>query len=232
MDIIKNEKQELLLDEEKKKIEAKIFEVIEQKKEIDEKKVSVEKEVNAKSLKKSKIQLINEFLELQKTVAKKDDKGEYIFEHTETQLKKLTKPEIIKLIAEYANRKIETGFTEKLESSAAEVSKDPSKPLPIEDLMALGMHNMNMCALSILEATGGAFKHKTGDFNLLEDLTLEAEKKREAFLIIFKQIYKEHANEINTYLSPFVQYGIILTQCCTTTILKNATKKKEAVQTK
>lgn len=232
MDIIKNEKKELLLEDEKKKIEAKIFEVIEQKKEQEEKKVEIEKDVNAKSLKKSKIQLINEFLELQKTVAKKDEKGDYILEHTEYNLKKLTKPEIIKLIAEYANKKLSNDFTEKIESATSQVSKDPSKPLPIEDLMALGMHNMNMCVLSILEATGNAFKHKTGDFNVLEDLTGEAEKKREAFLVIFKQIYKDHATEINTYLSPLVQYGIILTQCCTTTIIKNCTKKKEVAETK
>ena len=108
MEIIKDEKQDFILDSEKKQIEVKILEAVEAKQHIEEAKKESEKDIQQKSLKKPKATLISEFIELQKTVCTKDKDGLEILEYPESALKKLTKPEIIKLIANYANRKIET----------------------------------------------------------------------------------------------------------------------------
>ena len=227
MEIIKDEKQDFILDSEKKQIEVKILEAVEAKQHIEEAKKESEKDIQQKSLKKPKATLISEFIELQKTVCTKDKDGLEILEYPESALKKLTKPEIIKLIANYANRKIETNFLPDVKT-LIDVNASPAKAnMSLEDLMALGMHNMNICALSILEVGGHLLKEKTGNFNLLENLPKEAEERKEAFMVVFRQIYKENQEQVNMYLSPIVQYGILLSQCATITICKNTVKKKE-----
>ncbi len=194
------EERNFLLDTEKEEIEAKLLEEINKQHETQE----VAEEVIKEKKKMTKVQLIEEFMNLQNTQGK--------VEVSESVLKKMNKADIIKKIANYTNEKINTNFTD--------VSN-------VDEMMAVGLFNMNLCCIKILETVGHSVKHKTQGVNVLENLSDDINERREAFLVIFKQIYLENKEEITKYLSPINQYFILTSQCVSTTVYKNIAKKKD-----
>jgi hypothetical protein len=213
-------------------IESEIFETIS---EMNEEKKEVKERIKGNS-RKTKRELIEDYLELQKSQG--------VETHTEAELKKLTKPEILKLVAEFANKSLEP----KLEPKAprveepgveGELKKESPPELSIDpiamrfDLIAGGMFNLNMALFSCLETGSFYLKDRTGDVALLEDLTKNSMAKREAFIVVFKQIYRDYKEELDVYLSPVSQYAILTTQVITETIFKNvACKKKNSTEQK
>ncbi len=155
--------------------------------------------------KMTKKELIVEFMKLQEAGGK--------ISFTEAALKRLTKAELLKKIGVYASQKIEN-FTD----------------IPVDSLdgmMALSLYNMNMSIVKILETAGHVFKDHTRGVNIVKDLDKDVEERKEAFLVIFRQIYIENKEVIASYMTSTAQYFMLMSACLTTTIAKNAVKKKE-----
>ena len=155
--------------------------------------------------KKTKKELVDEFIKMQEAGGK--------ILYTETALKRLTKAELLKKIGVYASQKIEN-FTD----------------IPIDSfdgMMALSLYQMNMSIVKLLETTGHVLKDYTKGVNIVKDLDKDVEERKEAFLVIFKQIYIENKEVITSYMTSTAQYFMLMSACLTTTIAKNAVKKKE-----
>lgn len=242
-----NIKVDFLLDEEKKDIEKELLNSLNKtdNKPSSEVKPEVKLEVKpsliATTVPKevTKLKLVEQFIELQKS------QGEV--KYSANKLKHMKRDDIIQLIANYSNQ-ILIGETaqkglENLGSDGAPSTRLPeinsenpsvqSTPVLTSvsqeqlDVVANGIFGINMALISILETGSHALKEKTGNVALLESWAERAAQKKEAFIFIFKQIYKDYKNEIDKYLSPVAQYGIIMAQTATETIIINIKKNKE-----
>jgi hypothetical protein len=204
------EKRDFLLDNEKQEVEEKI--IAAQVKKNDE--ITEEKKVFQEKSKLTKAELVSEFIKLQETQLKDGEQVEF----PEHLVKRMTKNEIIKKIANFVNKKVGESFTK---------TTIPAANIDMDLMMATGIYNMNLCMIKILETLGHQFKHKTQNVNILEDLSHDIETRREAFILVFQQIYKSHKTEIDTYMSPLAQYVLLTGQCASTTVHRNISKKKE-----
>lgn len=242
-----NIKVDFLLDAEKKDIEKEILnklagKVVQEIK-IEEKKDEKVGEVKplpviatTTSKEVTKAKLVEQFIELQKS------QGEV--KYSANKLKHMKRDDIIQLIANYSNQILIGETAQKGLENLANAENNENKPVtesaipgvatPIPqisteqlDVVANGIFGINMALISILETGSHALKEKTGNVALLESWAERAAQKKEAFLFIFKQIYKDYKNEIDKYLSPVAQYGIIMAQTATETIIINIKKNKE-----
>lgn len=194
----------------------------------------MEKENKIKELNKStKLKLIQQFVELQ--AAANDN------QYSAHKLKNMKKDEIIKLIANYSNDKLigssssqqTTETTTPVSTSVSGISSVPAAPsCNVEQLNAVanGIFNINLAMVSLLETGSHALKAKTGNVALLENWTQNVTQKKEAFIFIFKQIYKDYKCEIDKYLSPIAQYAIIMSQSAMEVVITNIKKNKEQSQ--
>lgn len=224
---IEEKSKDFLLESEKIEIEQKILEAVQEEHKVVD-------ELNEKK-KMTKAQLISEFIHLQ------ESQGE--IRYTEATLKKMTKADLIKKIANYGNDKISSSFlhgkNEKNEKNETEKKDGDKKEESIasnmmsakvdnvDELMSVGLYNMNLCVIKVLETLGHSMKEQTKNINVLENLTNDIEERREAFLVIFKQIYLENKEVMVQYLTPVNQYFMLTSQCISTTVYKNIAKKKE-----
>jgi hypothetical protein len=214
-ELIEEEKKNFLLDTEKAEIETKILETIQKEHEIVE-------EIQEKK-KMTKAKLIEEFIALQKS------QGEIKYE--ENVLKKMTKADLIKKIANYSNEKISSNFpppdngNNSTQTVLGAMSTAPAQS--VDELMAVGIYQMNLCVVKVLETLGHTMREQTRDINVLENLSDDVEQRKEAFLVIFKQIYLENKDVMVQYLTPMNQYFILMSQLISTTAFKNIAKKKE-----
>lgn len=217
-------------EKEKEQIEKEIIESM-QKEHLKDKKEEIADTFN---LKKTKQELIDNFIELQKT------QGEILY--SEGVLKKMTKASIIKTVGEYTNRALNPlppplPVSENGEQPPQPGQQQPPQPTQEQltgdsfNMIALAMYNMNLCLFSTLESGSIAIKHKTNDIAILEHLTEKYEKRKEAFLVVFKSIYREHKAELDKYLSPLTQYAILTSQVVADTVFCNVNKKKENTPT-
>lgn len=209
-----------LLDEEKKNIEEDILKKhTADKEEINE---PINKPENLNKKKKS--DLINEFLKLQEV----SGGGEW----DEKKLKRLNKDEIIKLIANFMNAKMnetETKIIENAETGKPEIIEIQKEGLSGEKLLLVseGLFQINLAFAGLLESGSVYFKNRTYDIALLENFTKKLENRKKDLIIIFSQIYCDYKAELDKYLSPLVQYSIVMFQSASTTIIENLDKKKK-----
>lgn len=209
-----------LLDEEKKNIEEDILKKhTADKEEINE---PINKPENLNKKKKS--DLINEFLKLQEV----SGGGEW----DEKKLKRLNKDEIIKLIANFMNAKInetETKIFENPETGKPEIVELPKNEMTGEklNLIAHGIFSINMALVQICETGSNYLKDKTYGISVLEGWSGKINDRKQDLIIIFSQLYFQYKDEFDKYLSPFSQYLIIMAQSATSTAIENLKKKKE-----
>lgn len=119
-------------------------------------------------------------------------------------------------------------------SDLANIVNAPTKQPDINhlqfDLIATGIYNMNLALMSCLETGSHLIKNKTADIAVLDNLTRTVEAKKEAFIFVFKQIYRDYKQELDVYLTPMAQYGILTMQVITETVFKNVAEKKKKSQ--
>lgn len=213
---------DFLLEEEKRNIEEDIL-----KKHTNDKEEADITDSKPKSQdlnKKKKSDLINEFLKLQEV----SGGGEW----DEKKLKRLNKDEIIKLIANFMNAKInetETKIIENEETGKPEIVEIKKEGLTGEKLLLVseGLFQINLAFAGLLESGSVYFKNRTYDIALLENFTRKLENRKKDLIIIFSQIYCDYKAELDKYLSPLVQYSIVMFQSASTTIIENLDKKKK-----
>lgn len=176
--------------------------------------------------KKKKAELIEDFMKMQAEAGRED--------YTEKNLKRMTKPEIIKLIANFMNTEImeKASETEKKiiegEDGKPEIIEVPKNELSSEklQLVAEGIFAINFALCSVMETASTQFKSKTWDIPLLEKWTEKVSGKKKELIIIFTQMYIDYKAEFDKYLSPVVQWSIIMMQTGAQTVLENVKKKK------
>lgn len=207
--ILKNNEQKIILDSEKNDIEEKILKEVEKKPE--EPPQDKEKELK----RKTKAELIKEFLKIQETQGKKT--------HEESQLKKMLKNDIIKLIANYANEIIEKP---KGAENASQQVADVLRTAEGLNMIAESLFNMNLLITSGSESLSVYFKKRTKDIALLEGFTQNVIDRKQEFIIIFKAMYLNHKTEFDKYLSPVAQYAMMMALAATVTVTKNIKKKE------
>lgn len=84
---------------------------------------------------------------------------------------------------------------------------------------------MNQVLVSLLE-TGSAYaKDKTGGIAVLENWSQKTLEKKQQFLDVFKLIYKDYKAELDKYLSPVVQYSILMGNSAAEVIVANIKKR-------
>lgn len=213
-----NEIEERIGDVEKNSIEVEILNTISHEHQQQEK----EKEVEQPT--KLKCELIADFIGLQKT------QGNIVY--NEKKLKKLTKPEIIKLIAEFSNNVLsnetENGTEPFSNESGIENLPDATAVVAQKfELIGTGIYNLNLAMMSMLETGSVIFKERTGDVAVLENLTKSIERRREAYIGVFKQLYSQYKNELDIYLTPLSMYCMLTSQVIIETIALNVAQKKK-----
>lgn len=250
---------DFLLEEEKRKMEQSVLSSfsmtdravnprgLDEKEEIEEKKPQtqfldntlsdkdIEKSITVDPKKKKKYELVDDFMKLQ------EERGDIKIERK--KLERMTKGAIIKEMAEYVNEVILP--TKPLSPSAQsadgieEINNTPTEhfadgelnPHQLE-LVSHGLFQMNQVLVSLLE-TGSAYaKDKTGGIAVLENWSQKTLEKKQQFLDVFKLIYKDYKVELDKYLSPVVQYSILMGNSAAEVIVANIKKKKELSQQK
>jgi len=172
---------------------------------------------------KTKKELIEKFIQLQET------KGEVLI--TETKLKRLKKDEILKLIADFANEVLQDKqpsiSTESIDNKPAINTSQTVQINPDQlNLIAESLFNMNLALVSSLETGSIYLKDKTSNIPLLENWSKRVVERKQNFLLIFKSIYADYKIQLDKYLSPIVQYSIIMTQTAAESIIENVKQKK------
>lgn len=250
---------DFLLEDEKRKMEQSVLNSFNlkpqgrteenEKDEIEEKKTTIildntltdkdiEKAVSVDPKKKKKFELVDDFMKLQ------EERGDIKIDRK--KLERMTKGAIIKEMAEYVNEVIlPTSRANLRENAEGEhipeyttqgVSTAPTvegelNPHQLE-LVSHGLFQMNQVLVSLLE-TGSAYaKDKTGGIAVLENWSQKTLEKKQQFLDVFKLIYKDYKVELDKYLSPVVQYSILMGNSAAEVIVANIKKKKEQSQQK
>ncbi len=252
---------DFLLEEEKRKMEQSVLSSFSskpaskteenEKDEIEEKKPQtqfldntlsdkdIERAVTVDPKKKKKFELVDDFMKLQ------EERGDIKIDRK--KLERMTKGAIIKEMAEYVNEVIMPTKPHSPSAQSAEgehipeyttqgVSTAPTvegelNPHQLE-LVSHGLFQMNQVLVSLLE-TGSAYaKDKTGGIAVLENWSIKTLEKKQQFLDVFKLIYKDYKVELDKYLSPVVQYSILMGNSAAEVIVANIKKKKELSQQK
>lgn len=211
------QKVDFLLEKEKEKVEDDLI------KELNEIHTESKKEViTAKT--KTKKELVDKFMELQEAANN--------IKFTRAVLNKMRKDDIIKNIANYANDTITTTPSNELEKGETPLPNKPeggqdARALYHLDSIATAMFNINLAVVNMAEGASGLCKNKTNGIDLLEGWSKSVIDKKEAFMTIFKLIYADYKMDIDKYLSPVVQYAIIMSQSAAEVLIKNVAKKKD-----
>jgi hypothetical protein len=199
----------------------------------------IEKAVSVDPKKKKKFELVDDFMALQK------EKGELKFERK--KLERMTKGAILKEMAEYVNETIlptsspQCGSRANLHESeeVTNMNNTPAEhyengelnPHQLE-LVSQGLFQMNQVLISLLETGSQYAKDKTGGIAVLENWSAKTLEKKQQFLDVFKLIYKDYKLELDKYLSPVVQYSILMGNSAAEVIVTNIKKKKDLSQQK
>ncbi len=244
---------DFLLEDEKRKMEQSVLSSFsskpasgienDEKEEIEEKKTmildntlsdkDIEKSITVDPKKKKKYELVDDFMKLQ------EERGDIKIERK--KLERMTKGAIIKEMAEYVNEVIlptkpqqnnENDHIENINNTPTEHFADGELNPHQLELVSHGLFQMNQVLVSLLE-TGSAYaKDKTGGIAVLENWSQKTLEKKQQFLDVFKLIYKDYKVELDKYLSPVVQYSILMGNSAAEVIVANIKKKKELSQQK
>lgn len=182
--------------------------------------------------KKKKFELVDDFMALQK------EKGELKFERK--KLERMTKGAILKEMAEYVNETILPTRSHENEEMPEYTTQGVSTAPTVEgelnphqlELVSQGLFQMNQVLISLLETGSQYAKDKTGGIAVLENWSAKTLEKKQQFLDVFKLIYKDYKLELDKYLSPVVQYSILMGNSAAEVIVNNIKKKKDLSQQK
>ena len=242
---------DFLLDEEKRKMEQSVLSSFtttapsfsqnekNEKDEIEEKTDfldntltdnEIKKAVSVDPKKKKKAELIDDFMLMQ------EQRGEIKIERK--KLERMTKGVILKEMAEFMNEAILPKNEIPIEnlnntpfSPCENVNEGELNPHQLE-LVSNGLFQMNQVLISLLETGSQYAKDKTGGIAVLENWSQNTLQKKQQFLDVFKLIYKDYKVELDKYLSPVVQYSILMGNSAAEVIVTNIKKKKDQLQQK
>lgn len=229
-EVKESEVKDFLLDSEKKDIEEKVLNEVKKDETIKEiiSESNMDKGISQTAgiptMELTKKELVQQFLDLQKTQGKTT--------YSEAVIKKMTKLQIIKLIANYTNEVIGgEAISETVNRTPEELREIKTQELLRTaeglNIIAEGIFNMNLAFVSGTESLSVYFKGRTKDIAVLEGFTDNVIKRKEAFMAVFKGIYMNYKPEFDKYLSPTVQYAMIMLQVAAITIAGNVKKKDE-----
>lgn len=184
----------------------------------------IKKAVAVDPKKKKKAELIDDFMELQ---------GDNIVIERK-KLERMTKGVILKEMANYVNEAmLETKQKEEQQQQEEQVKFAEGELNPHQlELVSNGLFQMNQVLISLLETGSQYAKDKTGGIAVLENWSQRTLEKKQQFLDVFKLIYKDYKVELDKYLSPVVQYAILMGNSAAEVIVTNIKKKKEQSQQK
>ena len=192
----------------------------------------IKKAVTVDPKKKKKFELVDDFMKLQ------EEKGYIKIE--KKKLERMTKGAILKEMAEYVNEAIlPTSSSSQGDENIENMNNTPKEhyaegelnPHQLE-LVSQGLFQMNQVLVSLLETGSQYAKDKTGGIAVLENWSHKTLEKKQQFLDVFKLIYKDYKVELDKYLSPVVQYSILMGNSAAEVIVTNIKKKKDLSQQK
>jgi hypothetical protein len=163
---------------------------------------------------------------------------------SEARLKRMTKNELTKKIAELMNRELggqqltsnpgEGEIAEDIQRMKAGEKPKLSTQQTTEQLSfiteCLFQFNMTLCVA--LENGSELIKHKTNNTALLEGWSSKIMERKAHLITIFNQIYADHKDTIDVYLSPIAQWVTLMFMTGGITIASNIKKKQETLEGK
>lgn len=215
---------DMLLDEEVNKIEDEISNKFgkQEIKEESELRINEPLKIKDPGRSGSKAELIQKYYEMCKVAGREPI--------AESKLKRFTKAEITKLMAEIMNQEIAGEKVAKKEDGREErIAEMNPENL---NLMAEGLFQMNLAFCSLLETGSEFIKEKTYDVALLKGWADKISERRAALINIFKQIYADYKETIDKVLSPIVQWTIVMGQTGTSVMFENIQKKNSIFEEK
>lgn len=160
-----------------------------------------------KAEKHTKIDLINDIMKVEA-----ENGGEVT---DEKKLKRMTKQELEKHLAESLNRKL---------APIVGVSPQASK---VDSALAVrSLNNFNLLAVHLLEQTSINFKDKTAGVALLEGWTKKTREMEKELADVFRAIIEKYGNSVQQYMDPLVQYAMVMTTTASMVVAENYGKKK------
>lgn len=128
-------------------------------------------------------------------------------------------------------------LTEQLEKKAMDTLIDKKRKMemlqhPEKNPAALTLYNINYMTSQFIESISIAAKKKTFDIAMLDGFCEEITKKRDEFLRVFARLTDEHGEIINKYLSPAMEYAMLMLATAAPVVKENIKKKKLASQSK
>lgn len=200
-----------------------------------------------KMIKRTKIDLITDIIELQKASG--------VHEDTPCKLKKLTKPELLRILAGLMNEEYINPI--KLKLDKGEIIIDPEKATNYENTEGIldkptectkntadkkihniemlsgteALWNFNLILLTAIESICGhsLILEKTGGVLLFDGAYDRVKDKREILLPLYKALYIKYGGALTMYLNPLVQILIIESGILSTVAFDNLKKKKKTL---
>lgn len=139
----------------------------------------------------------------------------------ESKLKRKTKPELIKIMAEIMNKQIEP---------EPETATEEEKTERTENMLGLITENMftiHSMLVGFGETASESLKHKTNDVSILKGISERNQKKKPQLLEIFKAMYGKYKSEMDQFLTPLAMYVMAVSTLVVETATDNMIKKKE-----
>jgi len=223
---------DMLLDSEIREMENSILE----KQSTDKKEVRIEESKDeipeappkpAKAKSPTKPQLIENYQKLAQ------ESGREI--ESEARLQRMTKSELTKKIAELMNQEIggesPPAEAEKIAGDIQLMKQESMQQFNPEklNLVAESIFNMNLAFCSIIETGTNhpIIKDKTFGVAALEGWTSKVYSNKTRLVEIFRLMYADYKETFDKYLSPVVQWSIVMIQTGTETAITNFKKKRE-----
>jgi hypothetical protein len=144
---------------------------------------------------------------------------------TDNKLKRLTKQELLKNLANMMN---ENFHKTQVEEQIKEVQEEEKKEAVMNNSkqVAHGLFMMHSLVIEGLEALSINYKSKTQDIPLLDGAGEKNKAAKENLVKVFEAIYLKYNIQIDTYLNPMIQYAIITSSILVSSAAENIKKKK------
>jgi hypothetical protein len=143
----------------------------------------------------------------------------------ESKLKRLTKKDLLKKLAEYINSP----------ESYMKTEAKPEQPQNNNNNVAIGeteyyaktLVQMNARMVGLFEALSISYKDKTMGVELLEGWSENINRAESELQIVFTEMVKKYGVNIKRYIDPVTHYGMIMTSSAMLCVATNVQKKKK-----
>lgn len=204
-----------IIEEEVKIVENKILE--------NTKEVDATEPQSRQSSKKTKLEIMEDINKLERAAG---------FEETpNSKLRRLTKPELMKLLGEIINKstgEIQPAKDDKFFVPASEIEqkKEESRAQSLND-MAASMCQFNMILVSVLEGISESFKSKTDGIALLGGWSDNVRKMTPELKMVFAEMIRKYGTSVARFTDPLITYAVLMGGTAGDVLITNINKKKK-----